>query len=176
MIWIAFTRPVIVCKVFRTFNASNLFQKELNKISNKYDKYDQIDKIDILLDEFNKANAKVAILCNHQKNINKSTSTQLERINLRIKAYQSRLIKLKKAKKYNPEQIQKLQEIIKKLKKILKLELKNVSLGTSKINYIDPRITIAFMKKHDLPIEKIFSKTLQDKFKWAIDIDVDYNF
>ena len=31
--------------------------------------------------------------------------------------------------------------------KDLKLEMKNVSLGTSKVNYIDPRITISFMKK-----------------------------
>ena len=28
-----------------------------------------------------------------------------------------------------------------------KIELKNVSLGTSKINYIDPRIIVSFLKK-----------------------------
>lgn len=61
-------------------------------------------------------------------------------------------------------------------KKILKTELKNISLGTSKINYIDPRITIAFLKKHNLPIEKIFSKTLKEKFKWAMETDTNFVF
>ncbi|TPX08931.1 uncharacterized protein E0L32_009635 [Thyridium curvatum] len=45
---------------------------------------------------------------------------------------------------------------------------KEVALGTSKINYIDPRLTVVFSKKFDVPIEKFFSKTLRDKFNWAI--------
>ncbi|CDO93000.1 unnamed protein product [Kluyveromyces dobzhanskii CBS 2104] len=44
-----------------------------------------------------------------------------------------------------------------------------VALGTSKINYIDPRLSVAFCKKFDVPIEKVFTKTLRDKFKWAIE-------
>ncbi|CCE83497.1 Piso0_004073 [Millerozyma farinosa CBS 7064] len=44
-----------------------------------------------------------------------------------------------------------------------------VSLSTSKINYIDPRLTVVFSKKFGVPIEKLFTKTLRDKFKWAIE-------
>ncbi|RLV96682.1 DNA topoisomerase 1 [Spathaspora sp. JA1] len=44
-----------------------------------------------------------------------------------------------------------------------------VSLGTSKMNYIDPRLTVMFSKKYGVPIEKLFTKTLRDKFKWAIE-------
>lgn len=44
-----------------------------------------------------------------------------------------------------------------------------VALGTSKINYIDPRLSVAFCKKFHVPIEKVFTKTLRDKFKWAIE-------
>ena len=54
--------------------------------------------------------------------------------------------------------------------------MKSVSLGTSKVNYIDPRITIAFLKEHNINVEKIFSKTLINKFKWALDVGIDYNF
>jgi DNA topoisomerase-1 len=43
---------------------------------------------------------------------------------------------------------------------------KEVSLGTSKINYMDPRISVAWCKRNEVPIEKIFSKTLRDKFNW----------
>jgi len=35
-------------------------------------------------------------------------------------------------------------------------------------NYIDPRLTVVFAKKFDVPIERFFSKTLRDKFNWAI--------
>ncbi|KAK0617958.1 hypothetical protein B0T17DRAFT_591888 [Bombardia bombarda] len=45
---------------------------------------------------------------------------------------------------------------------------KEVALGTSKINYIDPRLTVVFAAKFNVPIEKFFSKTLRDKFNWAI--------
>jgi DNA topoisomerase I len=168
----------LTAKVFRTYNASHLFQKELKKITKKFDSYNEPDKVNLLLDEFNKANAKVAMLCNHQKNVNKSANKQLERLDQMIKNAKQKLRQAKKSKKKNPERIEKMERTLKKLqaKKILKTELKNISLGTSKINYIDPRITVAFLKKHNLPLEKIFSKTLQEKFKWAMDTDVNFVF
>lgn len=49
-----------------------------------------------------------------------------------------------------------------------KEENSEVSLGTSKINYIDPRLSVVFCKKFNVPIEKIFTKSLRDKFEWAI--------
>lgn len=44
-----------------------------------------------------------------------------------------------------------------------------VSLGTSKLNYIDPRLTVMFAKKFEVPIERLFTKTLREKFTWAIE-------
>ena len=49
-------------------------------------------------------------------------------------------------------------------------ENKEIALGTSKLNYLDPRISIAWCKKHDVPIEKIYNKTQREKFQWAIDM------
>ncbi|CAE6468088.1 unnamed protein product [Rhizoctonia solani] len=74
--------------------------------------------------------------------------------------------------------ITKLDEKIKmfKFKMQDKEEGKEVALGTSKINYLDPRITAAWCKKHDVPIEKIFAKTLLNKFPWAMEIDEDWKF
>lgn len=171
--------PKLTAKVFRTYNASKLFQKELKKITTKYKDYEESDKINILLDEFNKANAKVALLCNHQKNINKNNNKQIEKINETIKKAKAHLRKARKSSKRSVEKIEKLKDKIKKLKlkKELKIELKNVSLGTSKVNYIDPRITVAFMKNNNIPMDKIFSKALQEKFKWAIDsVDLDFKW
>lgn len=36
-----------------------------------------------------------------------------------------------------------------------KEDLKTVALGTSKINYLDPRITVAWCKRNEVPIEKV---------------------
>jgi DNA topoisomerase-1 len=160
----------LTAKVFRTYNASNLFADELDNISKKYSTYDKEDKYDLLLDGFNKANAKVALLCNHQKNISKNFSEQTNKIKDQIKGLKGKKQNAKNPAKYN-EKIRKL-----KTKLELKQELKNLSLGTSKINYIDPRITVAFMKKHDILIDKIFNKSLQEKFKWAFEIDKDFEF
>ncbi|ENN71967.1 hypothetical protein YQE_11401, partial [Dendroctonus ponderosae] len=56
-------------------------------------------------------------------------------------------------------------------------ENKTIALGTSKLNYLDPRISVAWCKKYSVPIEKIYNKTQRDKFRWAIDMaGPDYRF
>ena len=54
--------------------------------------------------------------------------------------------------------------------------MKNVSLGTSKNNYIDPRIIFAFIKRFEIPPEKLFTKVLIKRFDWANKIEKDYKF
>ncbi|KAG1900662.1 DNA topoisomerase I [Suillus fuscotomentosus] len=76
------------------------------------------------------------------------------------------------------EAVQKLNEKI----KTFKLQMddreagKEVALGTSKINYLDPRITAAWCSAHNVPIEKIFSKTLLAKFPWAMEVNDAWKF
>lgn len=44
-------------------------------------------------------------------------------------------------------------------------------------NYIDPRLTVVFSKKFNVPIERFFSKTLREKFDWAIkSVDENWEF
>ena len=62
------------------------------------------------------------------------------------------------------------------MEKKTKEDLKTVALGTSKINYLDPRITVAWCKRHEVPIEKIFNKSLVAKFGWAMDVDPEFRF
>jgi DNA topoisomerase-1 len=41
----------------------------------------------------------------------------------------------------------------------------------------DPRITVAWAKKYEVPLEKLFSKTLREKFPWAeAEADEDWVF
>ena len=53
---------------------------------------------------------------------------------------------------------------------------KTVALGTSKINYMDPRITVAWCKRKEVPIEKIFNKSLLAKFPWALEVPSTWTF
>ncbi|GIX63785.1 DNA topoisomerase I, putative [Babesia caballi] len=62
------------------------------------------------------------------------------------------------------------------IKMRIKDDNKTVALGTSKINYMDPRITVAFCKRYEVPIEKIFNKSLRVKFPWAMYASADYTF
>lgn len=59
--------------------------------------------------------------------------------------------------------IQKLEDAIDKEEKKLtkKEENKSIALGTSKINYNDPRITVTWCKNNEVPIEKVFQKALR---------------
>ncbi|KAJ7579162.1 hypothetical protein C8J56DRAFT_964969 [Mycena floridula] len=76
------------------------------------------------------------------------------------------------------EAIQKMSDKIKAFKLQIedRDEGKEVALGTSKINYLDPRITASWCKTHDVPIEKLFSKTLITKFPWAMEVGSDWKF
>lgn len=40
----------------------------------------------------------------------------------------------------------------------LKDQSKDVALGTAKINYMDPRITVAWCKAKEVPLEAVFNK------------------
>ncbi|CAH1766526.1 15801_t:CDS:2, partial [Entrophospora sp. SA101] len=72
-------------------------------------------------------------------------------------------------------QIENLTERI-KITKLLRQEKDNktMALGISKIHYLDPRISVAWCKKYNVPIAKIFNKSLSEKFQWALDIDADW--
>ena len=75
----------LTSKVFRTYNASSLFQKELNNINVNFDNLSENDKTNLLLNEYNKANAKVALLCNHQKKVSKNFNSNIDKISNRKK-------------------------------------------------------------------------------------------
>jgi DNA topoisomerase-1 len=186
----------LTAKTFRTYNASYLFQKELKKIINKYDgwklskdnskpenlylknSHGSID-INLLIDEYNKANAAVAKKLNHQKNVGKSYKGQVDKMDDQIKKVKSKLRKARKSSgETKADRITKLTDKLKKLKvkKELKQEMKNISLGTSKQNYIDPRISVAFSKKFNIPIDKVFNQALQKKFQWAMETDEEFRF
>ena len=85
---------------------------------------------------------------------------------------------LKKCDRRLLARVQKKKQQIEKmeLQAKVKEDLKTVALGTSKINYLDPRITVAWCKRLEVPIEKIFNRSLLSKFHWAMDVDPEFSF
>uniref|UniRef100_A0A182R3P5 DNA topoisomerase I n=1 Tax=Anopheles funestus TaxID=62324 RepID=A0A182R3P5_ANOFN len=177
----------LTAKVFRTFNASYTLQKQLEELT------DPNASVPEKLLAYNRANRAVAILCNHQRAVpkthEKSMGNLKEKIRLKreqVDQCQKELKDLKKSNVRDPSAFEKKNKQLERLKEQLKkLELqetdrdenKTIALGTSKLNYLDPRISVAWCKKFGVPIEKIFNKTQRDKFRWAIDMaDENYVF
>ncbi len=155
----------LTAKVWRTYNASMLFQKELDKVNpHILEKMPESERINYLMSVFNQANTAVALLCNHQKNVSSDIEKSVKQIEEAIKKYKKR-----KQKTNDKEKIKLIEAkiITLKMKKETKVKMKNVSLGTSKNNYIDPRIIFAFIKKYNIPEDKLFNKALISRFEWA---------
>ncbi|CAK9163879.1 unnamed protein product [Ilex paraguariensis] len=186
--------PGLTAKVFRTYNASITLDDMLSK---KTKGGDVAEKVVV----YQHANKEVAIICNHQRSVSKSHSTQMLRLDEKIDELRGALEELKtdlgRAKKgkpplksadgkpkrnMNPEALErKIAQTTAKIEKMerdkeTKEDLKTVALGTSKINYLDPRITVAWCKRHEVPIEKIFNKSLLAKFAWSMDVDPSFRF
>ncbi len=167
----------LTAKVWRTYNASLLFQKELNKVKpKKLEDYPESERIRYLITFFNQANTAVALLCNHQKKATGNIEKQLETLNTRLKNLRKKKKKYQEKKKKDMVKIVDAKINTLRLKISTKSKMKNVSLGTSKNNYIDPRIIFAFIKKYNIPEEKLFNKTLLKRFEWARNVSKDYKF
>ncbi|KAI9679980.1 MAG: DNA topoisomerase 1 [Caeruleum heppii] len=262
--------PGLTAKVFRTYNASFTMSNLLQTMKSE-------GTIPERVKDYNEANRKVAILCNHKRTVGAGHAGQMEKMTEKINGlkyekwrvkqmmididskmkkkkgpeyfkldedldeewvlqHQAFLVKEqrekieKKFQKENEklvaegekemkgkelvERLEVADELEKKFKKenktkkveaegkgptIEKMEVrlekldqristmlvqaedkesnKEVALGTSKINYIDPRLTVVFSKKFNVPIEKFFSKTLREKFDWAMkSVDKNWTF
>jgi len=186
----------LTARVFRTYNSSQLYQDEILKLLNSTDKkqthYNSIKGFsyntsrsgsrgehtsehtsehtnsrskhtnsrskhttDEIIKIINDANIAVAMLCNHQKNITKRDSLT------------DKIAKLDKESKSYKEKVKKIKE---------KEKSAHLALGTSKLNYIDPRITIATLKCFHIPLDKYFNVRELTKFNWATSIDSSFIF
>ena len=138
------------------------------------------ERIKYLITFFNQANTTVALLCNHQKASTTNIDEALKKIDNLVKKLRDRKKKISNSKQ-TKEKREKIKNIdakllTLKLKKDTKSKMKNVSLGTSKTNYIDPRIIFSFIKKYNIPEEKLFNKQLITRFEWASKVGKDYVF
>ncbi|HKU50092.1 MAG TPA: DNA topoisomerase I, partial [Nitrososphaera sp.] len=163
--------PGLTAKVFRTYIATREVQKALS--SEKVDKNSsESQKIYVA----KMANLRAAITCNHKKGVdpkNPAAKKAVEKFDESIAKRKEAIEILKSeiaAKQWKTEvQEKRLKERLEKLQTQLKLqqETRDYSLGTSLRNYIDPRVMRAWLNFVDLDWTKIYTTTLQRKFKWV---------
>ena len=135
----------------------------------------------------------MAILCNHQRAIPKSHDTQIGKLTGKVDTLTKEISDLEAAIEdlaSSPRPKDKKQRdtlearLVRKATQKEKVEvqmknkesMKTVALGTSKINYLDPRITVAWCKRNEMPIEKIYTNTLLQKFGWAMTVSSKFEF
>jgi len=164
--------PNLTAKVFRTYIATAIVKKHLSAPILKVNKNES---------EFKKvyiakiANLQAAITCNHKKGIdpkNPASKKSWEKFEQSVANKKEKIKQIElelKDKKWKTE-LQKLkkEQRLEKLEFQLRLqqETKDYNLGTSLRNYIDPRVFKSWCEYVNLDWTKIYTSTLQRKFKW----------
>jgi DNA topoisomerase-1 len=156
--------PDLTAKVFRTYKAGKTLEKELEKTIPDID--DPVHRKKIM---FDKANIAVALALNH-KNMTVSDA-KVDKLKEKLKELKGELKEASTEKKKAS-----IEKKIETAETKLQEAGENISLTTSKQNYIDPRIVVAWCKKHDVPIEKIYNKNILKKFVWGMDTRSDWKF
>lgn len=135
-------------KVFRTRLASMIMYDELKKLRVPEEATkQQIKSI------FNEANAKVANVLNHTRNVPKKRQEKIDK----LKEELEKLMSEKKDKK-KQEKIDKLSDEIKSLSDVI-----GFAMTTSLNNYIDPRLVVSWTTENKIPIDVIYSSALKKK-------------
>lgn len=158
--------PGVTAKVFRTRKASSMLQRELEQKKNMPDIYEPVHNKKIIFEE---VLIKIALQLNHKRMAD--NTQQIIKTKDKIKEYEK---KLEEARTENQKNTAR--KNIQKQKLRLKMYKENISIETSKTNYIDPRIVVCWAKKSNAPIEKLYNKSQLKKFVWAMNTNMKWKF
>jgi DNA topoisomerase-1 len=165
--------PGLTAKVFRTCIATKVVQEALSNPPIRVDKSSsESQKLYVA----RMANLKAAITCNHKKGVdpkNPAAKKAIEKFEESIATKKQAISDIKQqiaAKNWKTDlQEQRLKERLEKMEVQMKLqqETRDYNIGTSLRNYIDPRVMKAWLNYVDLDWTKVYTATLQRKFKWV---------
>lgn len=166
--------PGLTAKVFRTFITTNVVRETLasppfNRVNKNSSEAEKIYAVKI-------ANLKAAITCNHKKGIdpkNPASMKALEKFKDSIMKKEETIRRLRsdlvEGRWKTETQKKRIGVRLERIEMQLKLqkETRDYNLGTSLRNYIDPRVVAAWLVQVDLDWKRIYTATLQKKFKWV---------
>jgi DNA topoisomerase-1 len=151
-------------KVFRTWRCTQTVKEQLRKCDAKKDSPDYTKLFCAKM-----ANLEAAKIANHKRKVPVTFEQKLAK-------QHSRIVKIESELKQKAEQGKKTETFFKRLEKSkldLKLahETKEYNLGTSLKSYIDPSAYVKWAKQVDFHLEKLYPKTLQKKYSWALGLE-----
>jgi len=166
--------PGLTAKVFRTYITTNVVRETLanppfNRVNKNSSEAEKIYAVKI-------ANLKAAIACNHKKGIDPKNPASIKVLEKfkdsiikkeeTIKRLRSDLIEGRWKTDVQKNRIEDRMERIEMQLKLQK-ETRDYNLGTSLRNYIDPRVVMAWLMHVNLDWKKVYTATLQRKFRWV---------
>jgi DNA topoisomerase-1 len=112
------------------------------------------------------ANLEGAKLANHKRKIPANFDERLAKRESRLHELEREL----KEKKTEEKKTEALTGRIEKTKLDVKLmkETREWNLGTSLKSYIDPRVYVKWASQVEFCLDKLYSKTLRNKYSWAL--------
>ena len=165
--------PGLTAKVFRTYIATQIVKEALARPPISVNKRSsEMEKIYVA----KSANLVAAVTCNHKKGIdvnNPASKLALERFQNSVEKKQEAIRKIENdiaSHKWKTDlQKKRMMDRLEKVQIMLRLqkETRDYNLGTSLRNYIDPRVLKSWMSHVELDWKRVFTSTLQRKFRWV---------
>jgi DNA topoisomerase I len=151
----------LTAKVFRTWRCTKTVKEYLQRCDAKKESPDYAKHFCAKM-----ANLEAAKIANHKRKIPVNFDQRLVEKRTRIEELEAKL-------KENAEQGKKTETYLKRLEKSkydfkLVQETKEYNLGTSLKSYIDPAAYVKWAKHVDFQLERLYPKTLQKKYSWAL--------
>ena len=151
----------LTAKVFRTWRTTRVVEEYLDKHH-----VNREDAVYVKHFHAKMANLRGAEIANHERKVPPNFDERLVKKEYRLKELEVQL----EEKRKEGKKTEAIQNRIGKAKIDLELSVKtkDYNLGTSLKSYINPKVYAEWASKIDYPLEKLYPKTLQKKFLWAL--------
>ncbi|MEM4704691.1 MAG: DNA topoisomerase I [Candidatus Bathyarchaeia archaeon] len=152
----------LTAKVFRTWKVTKTVSEYLQRNPCKKE-----DPEYVKLYNAKMANLEAAKVANHKRKVPANFEERLAKKETKLRQLEESL----KEKMAQGKKTETLQQRLEKTKRDIELakETKEYNLGTSLKSYIDPRVYVRWANSVDFNLEKFYSKTLRNKFSWALE-------
>ena len=147
--------PGLTTHTFRTMKASRVFETELKHKAARESEPQE------LLDSYEEASWVVAKLCNHQKTSKTmaevATSPTVLQVKMDAETREDRAVTSKRVR-YCRKKMRAADKVFKSADVATREAAKeklDFSLRTSRLHYVDTRITVSWCRAHQVPIERV---------------------
>jgi DNA topoisomerase-1 len=151
----------LTAKVFRTWRTTQAVKEYLDSLHVKRE-----DAIYMKHFHAKMANLRGAEIANHKRKVPPNFDERLAKKEARLAELEAQLEEKRKEGRKTDAALSRVEKA--KIDLELSMRTKEYNLGTSLKSYIDPKVYVKWASKIDYPLKKLYPKTLQKKFLWAL--------